>query len=90
MNLAPASLVRAARCPKVRWSVPVFVELHEWLDTVEFRSVPAWKVAQRMELDECNVYRAIRILSLNGFLERGPRLGNAYTFRIKLPLADTA
>lgn len=86
----PRTLVHAAHCPKVRCSVPVFAVLHEELDTTEYRSIPAWAVAAKMNLDECTIYRAIRILHAHGFLERGPRLGNAYTFRITLPMANTA
>jgi predicted transcriptional regulator len=87
----PPILLQAARHADIRGrELAVLVELHEWLDIEEFRTIAAWRVAERLQMDECNVYRAIRALHRGGFLERGARLGNAYTFRIPRNAAAAA
>lgn len=83
MTPIPPTLLAATRSGRIHGrTLAVFVELHEWIDTEEFRTVKAWCVAERLRMSQENVYAALRTLLAEGHLETGERLGTARTFRI--------
>lgn len=89
MTPLPSTLVRAARSIRSRSFLAVLVELHLDLDDAEFRKPPVCVIANRLDVSERHVYSAIRQLARMGFLESGPRNGNALTFRISNRLCTT-
>ena len=79
----PVSLIEATRSGEIRGAnLAVYIELHEWLDLDEFRTVTPWCIAKRLKLSERRVYQAIDALSERDYLVAGNRSGNARTFRI--------
>lgn len=86
MSPLPSSLLSAARSGEIRGSyLAVFVELHEWLSEHDFKSVPAWRIAERLHMDQSNVYAALDRLVSQGYLECGPCLAKARTYRLATP-----
>ena len=90
MSPLPSSLLSAARSGEIRGcTLAVYIELHEWLDSETYKTVPMWRVAELISVDEAQVYRALAVLEQRGYLKQGARLGNARTFRI-IERADRA
>lgn len=86
MSPLPSSLLSAARSGEIRGSyLAVFVELHEVLDADEYRTVKAWHIAARLHMDQSNVYAALDRLVSHGYLECGPCLAKARTYRLATP-----
>jgi Mn-dependent DtxR family transcriptional regulator len=81
----PSTLVLAARTVRSRIILAVLVELHESLSDSEHRKVPVSVVAHRLHTSERHVYWTVKKLEAMGYLERGPRLGGAGTFRLVNP-----
>jgi Mn-dependent DtxR family transcriptional regulator len=81
----PSTLVLAARTVRSRIILAVLVELHESLSDSEHRKVPVSVVAHRLHTSERHVYWTVKKLEAMGYLERGPRLGGAGTFRLVSP-----
>lgn len=91
MSPLPATLLSAARSEAIRGSyLAVFVELHEVLDATEFRTVKAWHLAARLHMDQSNVYAALDRLVSHGYLECGPCLAKARTYRLAEPRQHVA
>jgi DNA-binding MarR family transcriptional regulator len=65
--------------------VKVLAELHETLNVVEFLPVKPWHIAELLRADRSSVQRALTHLIELGYLERGDRNGNGFTFRLALP-----
>ncbi len=82
----PPSLIEAARSGDVRGAnLAVYIELHEWLDADEYRTVTAWWIADRLKMSARRVYQALDKLHGCGYLAEGKKLGKARTFRLTAP-----
>jgi len=81
----------AARSGKVRGvSLAVYIELHEWLAADEFRPLAPWCIANRLKMSAAHVYNATHKLCTLGYLVRGDRVGNAFTYRLTVPASKVA
>lgn len=83
MTPLPTPLINAARSVRSRIVLAALVELHESLDVEEYRKIPVAVVAGRLHTSERHVYWTVRKLEELGYIERGDRLGNALTFRLR-------
>jgi hypothetical protein len=82
----PLTLRHAARHPETTGiDLKVLVELHESLSLGEFKAVKPWHVAEMLRADIRSVQRALIHMEELGYLERGERNGNSYTFRLTMP-----
>lgn len=87
----PPSLIEAARSGEVRGAnLAVYIELHEWLDADEYRTVTPWCIARRLKMSPAHVYNAMHKLFTLGYLDRGERSGNAHTYRLIVPASKVA
>jgi len=80
-----ATLILAGRTVRSRILLAVLIELYESLSESEHRKVPVSVVAARLHTSERHVYWTVAKLEAMGYLERGPRLGAAHTFRLVSP-----
>lgn len=85
--MIPNTLQHAVRNPSLSKgvSLKVYTELHESLNTVEFRAVKAWYLADLLHVDRSAVQYALKDLAEQGYLERGEMSGNCFTFRLTTP-----
>lgn len=91
MSPVPSSLVVAARSGKVRGaSLAVYIELHEWLDFDEYKSLAPWCIAERLKMSPAHVYNAMHKLCALGCVVRGPRQGNEYTYKLAVTKSQVA
>lgn len=87
MTALPHTLRHAIHNPNVSKgvSLKVYIQLHESLNTVEFRPVKPWHVADMLHVDRSAVQYALKDLTEQGYLERGDMSGNCFTFRLTTP-----
>jgi DNA-binding MarR family transcriptional regulator len=86
MTVIPQPLKHAMRNPETTClDVKVLSELHEILTPADFRAVKPWYIAELLHADRSSVQRALAHLSDLGYLERGDKNGNGFTFRLSLP-----
>ncbi len=60
----------------------VYFWCHEHLDVIEYRSVKHALVAADMEMKDLAVFRSIELLLKRGYLDRGPKEGRCWTYRL--------
>jgi DNA-binding transcriptional ArsR family regulator len=87
MTVMPKTFRHAERNTAVTGAVElkVFGELHETLNTVEYLPAKPWYIAEVLGVDIRSVQRALNSLEELGYLERGEKNGNGFTFRITMP-----
>lgn len=84
----PPTLIHASRNPEItRSGLKVLIRLHESLNDQVFRKVQTWFVANQLHTDETTVRRGLIQLEELGYIERGDRAGNGFTFRLRNPEA---
>jgi Fic family protein len=86
MTIIPRTLRHATHNAETTGiDVKVLAELHETLNVAEFRPVKPWHIAELLRADRSSVQRALTHLTELGYLERGEKNGNGFTFRLALP-----
>lgn len=79
------ALLQAANDPDLvrhRSTLAVYLHLVSVLDVGEFRCLSHGKVARSLRMDPHTVGDALRTLRDRGYLERGPKLMDVYTYRL--------
>lgn len=87
MTAIPHTLKHAIHNPVLTAGndLKVLTELHESLNVVEFRAVKPWYIAELLKIGRSSVQEALTHLVDLGYLERGDKNGNGYTFRLSVP-----
>lgn len=85
VSALPSPLLHASRNPDLTscTGLKVLIRLLETLNTSEFKKVQTWFVANQLHTDETTIRRAFVLLEELGYLERGERDGNGFTFRLR-------
>jgi len=83
MSTVEHTILRASRDRRT-WGGPlaVYITLHCYLDTRNYRIAKAKSLAADIGIKASNVSRAIARLVKYGYLERGPDDGPRYTYRL--------
>jgi hypothetical protein len=88
VTVLPPGLIHASRNPDMtRSGLKVLIRLYETLNCGEFRKVQTWFVANQLRTDESTVRRGLEQLEHLGYIVRGARDGNCFTFRLTSPEA---
>lgn len=82
----PPTLLHATSNPDTtRVDMKLLVRLHETLSFEGFRRVRSWFYANLLHVDVTSIRTSLRHLEELGYLERGERDGDSFTFRLKNP-----
>lgn len=86
MTVLPPSLLHATSNPDTtRVDMKLLTRLHETLSFDEFRRVRSWFFANLLHVDPRSIRVSLQHLEELGYLERGDRDGDSFTFRLKSP-----
>ena len=86
MTILPHTLRHATHNPETTGvDVKVLCELHESLNGAECRAVKPWYIAEMLNVTRQAVQQSLTRLVELGYLERGDKNGNGFTFRLTLP-----
>jgi hypothetical protein len=81
--LIPPALLDAGEDPELRGApLAVLVWLWGQLEPHGYRAVKAEAVALTLRMKRDTVDRALRILTMHGYLEQGQKVGQCRTFRV--------